>query len=501
MTSIYLSAAQPRWTAENEADIQDALINGLITESHYLDLKEAPATKGDNKEAARDMASFAIDGGTLIVGVAEDKDNRTFTLSPQPLNGLAEKMEQIARSIPDPPLSVLTQEIGSDADLTRGYLIVHIPASPAAPHMVDGRYYGRGDKTKYVLPDPEVVRLHERRRNADRGALVLLQHEIDNDPIPADQRQRAHLFLLAQPLAGPADLLLDLTSAPSWNTDLAAFIEKAYTSEVNAALAGMDPSPSLTAASNGFRHARGVARATHNLRAGRIFTPTSEHSPERVVELQIHEDGGLRLFFSCLSDLRQNDPVSEAEQVIYEMVAVAYTRRFLALVLAAGEHAGYFGNWAFAVGATGVKGLRVAPGRHGFWDDSPRYNQDTYTAATEVTWAELNQTPGAITRRLIGAAAVAAGRPLCAGQCAHQPVFGAGAADRPPGAGDAARLGSDRLRRAHRGRPARAVVGQGRPPPRPRPLPRGPGAKAGRVAGGDRARAGPGRGPVHPGAR
>jgi hypothetical protein len=32
--------------------------------------------QGDNKEAARDLVSFAIDGGTLIYGIDEDKINR-----------------------------------------------------------------------------------------------------------------------------------------------------------------------------------------------------------------------------------------------------------------------------------------------------------------------------------------------------------------------------------------------------------------------------------------
>jgi hypothetical protein len=191
------------------------------------------------------MASFAVDSGTLIIGIAEDKTNRTFTLAPQPLKGLPEKIEQIARSIPEPPLSVITQEIPSDADPTQGYLIVHIPASPAAPHMVDGRYYGRDDKTKYFLSDPEVVRLHERRRIADHDALALLQHEIDDDPIPAAQRQQARLFLLVQPLAGRPDMLLDLTSGPRWNINLADFTQKAFTPEVNTALDGADVAPSL----------------------------------------------------------------------------------------------------------------------------------------------------------------------------------------------------------------------------------------------------------------
>ncbi|MEV5499354.1 hypothetical protein AB0M50_28540 [Nonomuraea fuscirosea] len=34
---------------------------------------------------SRDMVSFAIDSGTLIVGIAEDKTNRTFTRAPRAL--------------------------------------------------------------------------------------------------------------------------------------------------------------------------------------------------------------------------------------------------------------------------------------------------------------------------------------------------------------------------------------------------------------------------------
>jgi hypothetical protein len=87
MTPIYLSPEIPRWVPRSEADLQAGIDGGLVGESHYLDLKAVPATKGDNKEAARDLASFAVDGGTLIYGIAEDKVNRTFIRSPQPLNG------------------------------------------------------------------------------------------------------------------------------------------------------------------------------------------------------------------------------------------------------------------------------------------------------------------------------------------------------------------------------------------------------------------------------
>ena len=87
MTPIYLSADTPRWTPRTEADLQAGIDQGLLSESHYLDLKEVPATKGDNREAARDLVSFSIDGGTLIYGIAEDKINRTFIRSHNHLTG------------------------------------------------------------------------------------------------------------------------------------------------------------------------------------------------------------------------------------------------------------------------------------------------------------------------------------------------------------------------------------------------------------------------------
>lgn len=115
MTSIYLSSENPRWIPKTEADLQAAIDGGLLDETHYLDLKEAPSSKGDNKELARDLASFAVDGGTLLVGIKEDKETRTFELAPQPLNGLPEKVEQsrapfpIRRSTSSPRLSRLPQ--------------------------------------------------------------------------------------------------------------------------------------------------------------------------------------------------------------------------------------------------------------------------------------------------------------------------------------------------------------------------------------------------------
>lgn len=406
MIPIYLSPDTPRWVPRSEADLQEGIDQGLLGESHYLDLKEVPETKGDNKEAARDLASFAIDGGTLIYGIAEDKVNRTFIRSPQLLNGLAEKMENIAlSSLMDPPLHIRSEEIPTDADRTTGYLVVHIPASSVAPHMADGRYYGRNDKTKYALSDPEVLRLHERRRSADRDALALLSAEIANDPIPAEVRQKAHLFLVAQPLAGRRDMLFGLVSTPDWNRNLRDFIDRAYTPELNALLGRMTYQPSLRYASNGYRRARGAALTTPALGNGRRFTPTAiDAGAEDALEIQVHEDGGMRLFFSHFSQpFSAHDLRPAAESLILDGAAVECTRRFLALVQSAADHADYFGKWALAFGATGLKGMRAhGIDRDKYFPPEAALEVDHYAESTGATYAELTTAPRTLTRRLVG---------------------------------------------------------------------------------------------------
>lgn len=271
--------------------------------------------------------------------------------------------------------------------------------------MADGRYYGRADKTKYALSDPEVLRLHERRQSADRDALALLSAEMANDPIPADMRQKARLFLVAQPLAGRRGMLFDLVSTPDWNMKLREFIDRAYTPELDALLGGMTYQPSLRYAGNGYRRARGVARTTPALGNGRRFTPAAnDASAEDALEIQVHEDGGMRLFFSHFSHpFKAHELRPVAENLIYDGAAVESTRRFLALVREAAERAGYFGNWALAFGATGLKGLRAhGIDRDHLFPPDAALEVDDYAESTGATHAELAAAPGALTRRLVG---------------------------------------------------------------------------------------------------
>ena len=145
----------------DEQELEQALQEGLLEETHFLDVKrEVAPGRAANHETARDLASFSIDGGEYIIGVDEDAQQ----LYAVPLSGLAERVEQVCLSVVDPPLILRSQAIPAADRPGMGYLVVSVPPSPAAPHMVDHTYWARGDKTKFRLSDAEVIRLHERRR-------------------------------------------------------------------------------------------------------------------------------------------------------------------------------------------------------------------------------------------------------------------------------------------------------------------------------------------------
>lgn len=108
MNTIYLSAERPRIPIGCEDEVRQAVAGDLLVENHYLELKrELPPGRAANRELARDLASFAVDGGTMLIGL-DEHDDGTVTLAPQPLARLAERIEQVAATVPDPPLAVIT---------------------------------------------------------------------------------------------------------------------------------------------------------------------------------------------------------------------------------------------------------------------------------------------------------------------------------------------------------------------------------------------------------
>jgi hypothetical protein len=91
---------------------------------------------------------------------------------------LSERIEQVARSTVDPPLHIRMDQFPGDADASIGNVVVEVPASSRASHMVDGIDLGRDDKPRHRLSDAEVMRRHAVRRDGEEEIIQLLDAEI-----------------------------------------------------------------------------------------------------------------------------------------------------------------------------------------------------------------------------------------------------------------------------------------------------------------------------------
>jgi hypothetical protein len=194
-------------------ELLEALHDGRYPESHELDFKrELPSGSGANRELAADLASFAIDGGILVVGVEEDKQARTFKPNPVELEGLAERIDQVVGSLVRPRLTIRSRELlhGSEG---HGFLIIEIPASPLAPHMAKDRYWGRGDQTKHTLSDAAVRQSLDRRERHRQRLEHLLEDEIARNPLPADRQRRGHLYVVVAPAVARGAILQESLQA------------------------------------------------------------------------------------------------------------------------------------------------------------------------------------------------------------------------------------------------------------------------------------------------
>lgn len=190
----------------NEAGLRAAIDSGRLNEGDHLDLKrELPGGDRGNNSIAVDLASFALGGGAIVVGVDEGPP---AALTPVALRGQRERVEQIARSSIDPPLRVAVREIAADGRGGDGYLVIDVPPSADAPHAVAGVFRGRSGTTNTVLTAHEVRRLHEREPEGGvRPITEVLRRFVELDPTQEAQRRQAHLFVVGRPLRADAEML------------------------------------------------------------------------------------------------------------------------------------------------------------------------------------------------------------------------------------------------------------------------------------------------------
>ena len=198
------------WIPATEQEILAAIETGGLTETASFDAKSELPAKRKSVDLAVDVAAMASDGGTLLYGVGEDEDRRPTVPRPFRLSGARERVDQIVRtSISEPP-NIDVFEIPTDHDSSLGYLVVAVPPSPRAPHMVtvgkdQYRYYGRSATGNTPLTEGEVARLYERRQRWELDRDDLLDEAIEAARI-GPHKDFAYLYLVARPVVPDEEL-------------------------------------------------------------------------------------------------------------------------------------------------------------------------------------------------------------------------------------------------------------------------------------------------------
>src|SRR5207237_15465 len=129
-----------------------------------------------------------------------------------------------------------------------GYLVIRVPASPRAPHMAGGRYWGRGDKTKHPLSNAEVERLMAQRARWAVNAEQALKEWIATDPIAPTKRVNAHIYVVADPVP-PRERLLLPAFAGNWTETFRRLVSSTrhpgdpYSPDVPDSLSNFSPTP------------------------------------------------------------------------------------------------------------------------------------------------------------------------------------------------------------------------------------------------------------------
>jgi Schlafen, AlbA_2 len=396
----------------DEGALRSMLGQGLLDEGHALELKRElrPGTAA-NKELARDLAQFTIDGGVLIIGVDEGDGTTPPSLTPVDLAELSERIEEVAANRVDPPLHVRIQTIRATGQPGKGYLLVIVPPTPSKIHMVDGRYWGRGEKTRYPLSDGEVQRYHQLVLKGQRDATDLLDAEVRRDPAAARLTTsavrltaHAHLFAIAQPVGARPDLLERIIggSGPKgWHDFLHG--------QVRSGSAGRPLSdswwPDVAAIGDPTRRARGWALRSEGMTAGRRVQVPSGISAlvdkvdveKNLLDLEVNEDGGLRLFCGRASDTMRN-----VEYVIDGLV-IGLVKRIVLVAETIATTTGWLGSWDFGVAVTGLHGrtsLRLA--QHGQEYLAAPFSEEEYRETVRATYERLVKDPDAIVADLTG---------------------------------------------------------------------------------------------------
>ncbi|MBA2556739.1 MAG: hypothetical protein H0V12_05240 [Chloroflexi bacterium] len=374
------------------AELATAIEEGVLVEGLGFDAKAdlEHGAKG-NTSLAIDLAAIAVSGGIIAIGVAEERYGEVRRLVPRPvkIGTYRERVSQVGLSRVDPPIFTTTIELLPEGDGEKGYLLILVPPSPDAPHMVDGKYRGRSDTTNIVLGDADVRRIQSQRRRDHPDIATDLERAVARDPTPQATRKHAHLFVVGRPVVPTGPAMLQERLGHGW--------QKWFREDLIPLLSLRLYAPDLRNATTLQRRPDGWAATAGYLTPDRQVA--QGNIEDSLLELEIDEDGALRLFCGRASDSMMSSNV----RWTFEVMLAGLTWGVLRAAAVVAEKTDHFGNWNFGVGLTNARGIAShAANQRARWADPYPYGADEFRATTQATFAELQANRSGVIDRLLG---------------------------------------------------------------------------------------------------
>lgn len=375
------------WLPKSESDIIKAVQSRSLEESAIFDAKEELSK---NTEIAKDIAAMANDGGVIIYGLGEDEHGRIARSTPITLEGQAEKIDAIVRSsISEPPV-IYISSIPTVENPEVGYLVVHIPPSERAPHMVvvkgDHRFYGRTATGNNLLSEGEVARLYARRQLSEVNREKLLDAEIHASPLEPNENF-AYLFLYTRPVFAKENFFDPILSS---EINLQSILNELVHQVSKNSIYDRGFSPDFNPPPSWKYRAEGYW--------GQLSYPPSEKSevPRDTLNLQIDFDGSGHLFCG-----RAAHRYLQRDFLVFSELIAGLTVRFGTYMAKLYEKSKYIGMVDMGLAITGLNGSVVHTNELRLLNARTPYDRDMYKKTGRFSALQMLDNPRESSKYLV----------------------------------------------------------------------------------------------------
>lgn len=383
--SFYLGPAQPRRHLDTWEDIVAAAGEGVLEESRWVELKQAlpvprqgKSKKDANAELAADLASLSVDGGVFIVGIADDH-GRAGEVTGTTLEGARTKISQVAANTISPALVATTTLVDKPDQAGVGLVVVEVPASADAPHMVDGSYWGRSEEGKTRLSDAQVRRLLDQRQAAKAGFADRLLAMASTDP--PGLAEQARLYLLLEPATDPVVAIGDALRGSSVRQVA-----------MDALSFEPDVGPSLLSLSYAVPHAEGLAAAS-------LPVERYEGADYHMFVL-LADSGAVHLSAPAVHPSGEDDTTGVPGWVVVDHLLETVHSALLLAAHLAHVHTGQQGSWNVGLHATGLQGVKSTHAVRPWLERYASFQTARYTRTLATTPAAMRDSTPALVQQL-----------------------------------------------------------------------------------------------------